>query len=426
MGVQTCLLLTLLPLAATPLARAQLDITSALAANADETTNPISALMQKTSTARQNDNGESSSVTTAPAYDPSQCDGWIDALPASDVDSSGGLSGPEFHSFLSGITNPSYVGAYFREFPSYDKLPWTFRVIHKTLACHCEQMGMGPGCCEGDRAEVHVPETSIKRVPKKEKEYKDLFCQYFAYSLARSVPVPQPTTSPTVGPTMGATTGAPSSSPTAAPTAGPTASPTAGPTISPTAGPSPLPPLSLGPTPTPSDSKEVAAAAEGTPPQVKSLAGPEPEDDGGGMPIGAIIGIIAAVLVAIIALVAYRRKAERDRVRKFAGVPAPEADLETPPPVTASAVSPRPEPSEEPGPGEGAHEDDESSAPSVWSDGDRADEANADLYDAPGEDRATTAGSALAAMGAASTVTKNLMNSGTNNGSGMDASSGLV
>lgn len=440
MGVQHCLL-TLLPLAVTPLARAQPNaITSALAADADSTTNPISALMQNTAANDDNDptadaagattTSEIDEIVTAPDYDPAQCDSWIGALPASDLDSSGGLSGPEYYSFLAGIENPPYAGAYFRKFPSYDKLPWTFRVIHKTLACHCEQMDMGPNCCEGDRAEVQVlgQVNSITRDATQEKEYRDMFCQHIAYAFSRSVPMPEPTTSPTLGPTGSPTTGAPSSSPTTAPTASPTASPMAG--------PSPVPSVSLKPTEgdTVEQTEEQVAAAEEPPAEVKIMAGPEPEDDG--MSIGAIIGIVAAILVAllaIIAMVAYRRKTERDRLRKFAGDQAPEADLEAPPPGAESAMLPRPEPSREPSPGEGADEDDESSAPSVWSDSDHADDANADLHDAPGEDK-VTAGSALAAMGAASTVTKNLMNSGTNNGSGhgsgpdesVDASSGVV
>lgn len=137
------------------------------------------------------------------------------------------------------------------------------------------------------------------------------------------------------------------------------------------------------------------------------------------MGTGGIIGIIIAILallLAIIALVAYRRKKEREQLRKFAGDQAPEEDLEAPPTAAMEEAPPQPEPETspepEPAPAE-PEEDDESSAPSVWSESDA--EGDTSMNDLMHDDNAAdpnnnaTVGSALAAMGAASTVAATMM-----------------
>jgi len=136
-----------------------------------------------------------------------------------------------------------------------------------------------------------------------------------------------------------------------------------------------------------------------------------PEDESGGLGLGGIIGIVVVallLLLAMIALVVYRRrKAEEDQLRMFAGNQAPEADLEDPPTVDLlpeQVPVPAPQMAPEVGaPAEAPEEDDESSAPSVWSESDNEDALD-ELHD-DHEDPGATAGSALAAMGAASTVT---------------------
>lgn len=421
MGVQR--LLAIVPLVL-PAAQAQNAILDALKANAaaaaagDATTteNPINAI----SAAMGSGNDSTATATTtqsaqtvaAPDYEEEQCDSWISVLAASDGDASGGLSGEEYLTFLSGITDPPYVGAYFQDFSGYSQLPWTFRVIHKTLACHCEQLDMGPQCCKGAKAEVLVmglggDATAVVPTTRDttQTEYRDMFCQHIAYALSRSVPSPAPTQDPAPivvpvpEPVPEPVTPAPV---TPGPSASPIGESTAAPVV---VEPAVTPAPSLQPTPTPPAPAEVVKLETVTP----------PEDDGLGT--GGIIGIIAVILIAVlavIAMVAYRRKMERDRLRRFAGDQAPEGDLEAPPPSMAMdgpGLDPQPTPAKEPRMGEVPEEDDESSAPSVWSESDHDDEdGSTNIHDAnEGEDK-VTAGSALAAMGAASTVAANLMN----------------
>ena len=93
-------------------------------------------------------------VAPDPGYSAEQCDGWISHLLASDSDSSGGVSRSEYHAFLASIDDPPHVQQYFAEIESFDSLHWALRVVHKSLACHCGQLGMDDGCCEGDDAEI--------------------------------------------------------------------------------------------------------------------------------------------------------------------------------------------------------------------------------------------------------------------------------
>lgn len=145
---------------------------------------------------------------------------------------------------------------------------------------------------------------------------------------------------------------------------------------------------------------------------------PDPEEEGGPS-TGAVVGIVIALLALIIAALAFvahrRRASEEDQLRKFAGEQAPERDLEDAPPAAEEAEqAPAPEPAADDvgDAGREPDEDEESEAPSVWSDSsvgeDTVEDELHDDHEAPG----ATAGSALAAMGAASTVAARI---GTNN-----------
>ena len=85
-----------------------------------------------------------------------QCNYWIVLLVASDVDSSDGISESEYVSFLSSIDEPQYISMYFEEFSSFDDLPWVFRVVHKSMACNCVDLGFGDNCCDGSNAEILI------------------------------------------------------------------------------------------------------------------------------------------------------------------------------------------------------------------------------------------------------------------------------
>mmetsp|Transcript_9221 Transcript_9221/g.16690 ORF Transcript_9221/g.16690 Transcript_9221/m.16690 type:complete len:230 (-) Transcript_9221:296-985(-) len=157
---------------------------------------------------------ESESIITAPIYTDEECNRWTTLLVSADLDLSNGLSESEYKLFLSSIQDPPYIAEYFKSYDGFDNLPWVFRVVHKSLACHCEELGFGDGCCEGDNAEVllnglsdgnndgDIPLEASKDSPGVEEEiYKHLFCQQIAYVLTKSVPKPQPTIWPTDKPT---------------------------------------------------------------------------------------------------------------------------------------------------------------------------------------------------------------------------------
>lgn len=344
-----------------------------------------------------------------PIYTSEQCNSWVGVLVASDGDASNGLSNNEYYSFLSNIAEPRYIAEYFGGYAGFDQLPWVFRVVQKSLACHCEKLGFGGKCCEGDDAEVLLSGlgNSTTLSPSAKDEYKDLFCQQIAYVLAKAISSPAPTAAPsavpsarpTEAPTVNPLTSPSSATPTAAPVKRPTTSPVAAPIAEPV-----VAPTSLRPTATPTQQEVI--------PRVGTQIVRDDRKPEGGLGTGAIIGITAAlfaVLLAIIALVAYHRhKEEEAHVREFAGSQAPEADLEVL--VASRALVPAPELAIARAPAE--DDDDDSLAPSVWSDGE-AGETLGELHD-DHDDPGVTAGSALAAMGAASTVTARI--SATNEG----------
>ena len=62
-----------------------------------------------------------------------------------DGDGSSGLSEEEeFHAFIAGVADAS----------SFEELPWLFKVVHKSLVCRYQVLGLGDRCCEGDLVEV--------------------------------------------------------------------------------------------------------------------------------------------------------------------------------------------------------------------------------------------------------------------------------
>lgn len=358
---------------------------------------------------------EETDTGTAPNYTPQECNLWLSTIVNADADGSEGLSETEYHSFLSSINDPPYISEYFTKYQGFDNLPWVFRVVHKSLACHCEKLGRGEECCEGDNAEVLLlgldsTSTDPAGDVAGAEEYKDLVCQQLSYVLARSISSPNPTSEPTESPTA-LPSGDPSSSPTKAPTTNaPSKAPT---TPSPTISPVTLAPVvTLSPVEAPKPSSEPTnvPSISMKPSLGKVILKVLDAETGTGetgddkMGVGGIIAIfiaLLAIVIAILALIAYRRKQEDDRLKEFAGDQAPEADLEAPLPVAdEKALGPEPETSPEPDPAAEPNDDDDSSAPSIWSEGEENEGGADELLDND-DIVGNTVGSSLAAMGAA-------------------------
>ncbi|KAL7544138.1 hypothetical protein ACHAWF_007526 [Thalassiosira exigua] len=91
-----------------------------------------------------------------PAYTDEACARWLSGLLAADFDNSGGVSEAEFVTFLRTINEPPAVANYLKQRTdgAYADLPWLLQLVHKTLACRCEDLGKGEGCCEGDEPEI--------------------------------------------------------------------------------------------------------------------------------------------------------------------------------------------------------------------------------------------------------------------------------
>ncbi len=211
-----------------------------------------------------------------------ECDSWIGTLFASDLDSSNGLSESEYHTFLSSIEEPQHVAEYFRDVPCFNHLSWVIRAVHKSLACHCQNIGMGVGCCTGDDAEVllHGMGNSLKNdgtLTVVDEEYIDFFCQQIAYALTMTISSPTPTT-PRPSVTLESTTS------------------------SPVGGASdPLPSVTLKP------------AIDATVEAISNIVVGEGASYQG-VGTGGIIGIVVAIfliVISIIALASYRHKIKR-------------------------------------------------------------------------------------------------------------------
>ncbi|KAL7533954.1 hypothetical protein ACHAXR_006419, partial [Thalassiosira sp. AJA248-18] len=149
-------------------------------------------------------------ISTPTEYTPKECNSWLSTLISSDADFLKGISESEYLMFLSNIEDPPYASEYFKAYDNFDDLPWVFRIVHKSLACHCETLpGYGEDCCQGDDAQIPLQglENNIN------EEYKDLVCQQIQFMFTRLIASPTPTADPTAWP---------SSSPTPGPTYTPT------------------------------------------------------------------------------------------------------------------------------------------------------------------------------------------------------------
>jgi hypothetical protein len=338
------------------------------------------------------------SVSPTPGPD-EDCDIWLALLVSSDVDSSYGISESEFHSFLSSIADPPYVAGYFEGIPSFSELPWVFKVVHKSLACQCKTLGMWEGCCEGDDAEIillgledGVMNGNTVTNDAAQEEYRALVCQQIAYVLTKSIPI-LITKSPVDGSTISPSHQA---MPNPAPTAMSPSTASSNPSRTVKA-PSTMAPSTVKSNPSSSTAAPSASAlstvvtseGNGGAKSDGAIAGIESYVDNAdvsGAGIGAIIGIIFSILLCcLVCIVA------RDRSRKVEGgrVPAVLLDAEAPP-AAVEERGPRPKPSSE------------------WSESDADVEEVCDLVDVENKTRYSSV-SALAAMGAASIVTANLI-----------------
>jgi len=243
-----------------------------------------------------------------------ECNSWIATLYASDLDSSNGLSEAEYHTFLSNIEDPPHLAEYFRGIPSFNQLAWVFRAVHKSLACRCQNFGMGEGCCTGDDAEILLNglgrgNDTTTTVEKVDEEYVDFVCQQIAYVLSASISghTPTPTARPSVSASIPHSLGSVTSSPIIGASD----------------------PLSFSLKPTVYAPVEVVT-------DVIVVEGASEQEQTNGIGTGGIVGINIAVFLAIIsviALVSYRHKLERSRLRKQAVDNLLEEDIEATPQV---------------------------------------------------------------------------------------------
>ena len=310
-----------------------------------------------------------------PALEAVHCNIFLNQLVSSDVDSSNGVSESEYHSFLVSIEDPTHVAQYFADYPSFGSLPWLFRVVHKSLACHCQQLGLGDDCCEGKDAEISLlglddDVTGDAAQISELEEYRVLVCQQIAFVLAKSVPNPMNTT---------------------------TSDASANTTTSTTTAEDPVGSQAQVPNPNPTDMapSTVTSTSNGDTEIDESIVGEQANDTGSvssGIGAGGIIGIILAVLLCCIVCCLVSRNRERF-VRKSPAT----IDVETPPPLAVEEHDPKPQPK--------VMNDDEGSVVSEFVD-DIDDEKF--VEESEGGKRAS-AGSALAAIGAASNVAVNLI-----------------
>jgi len=138
-------------------------------------------------------------------YTSDACQKWLDGVFAADTDGSNGLSAEEYHKFLQDIDDPPYVSQFFNISNSYLELPWLFKVTHKALACRCQTLGLGDGCCTGEDAEIPFfglrdedLQSMTQAQQKVASEYKADMCNSVAAVFEEVVPQPAPTGSPTL------------------------------------------------------------------------------------------------------------------------------------------------------------------------------------------------------------------------------------
>ena len=168
---------------------------------------PITAvaalLCASTSLAQDEATGEASSAPPVPElYTDEQCDSWLSGILEADADGSAGLSEEEFASFLGGIEEPKYIKDYFDGLSpddSYAKLPWLLKVVHKSLACRCQDLGLGEDCCEFDGAEVPLPSLASEledTAGDAAREYRADVCNQIAFVFDSVISTPSPVPAP--------------------------------------------------------------------------------------------------------------------------------------------------------------------------------------------------------------------------------------
>lgn len=86
-----------------------------------------------------------------------QCQEWLASIRKYDSDNSNGLNSSEYYQFLRDAEAlPLDMSEFFRSgrFNSFSELPWHVKVLHKSLACRCADLGLGNDCCKGPDVEV--------------------------------------------------------------------------------------------------------------------------------------------------------------------------------------------------------------------------------------------------------------------------------
>ena len=348
-----------------------------------------------------------------PALEAGDCNIFLSQLVSSDVDSSNGVSESEYHSFLVSIEDPTHVAQYFEDYPSFGSLPWVFRVVHKSLACHCQQLGLGDNCCKGRDAEISLlglddDVTGDAAQISELEEYRVLVCQQIAFVLAKSVPntmnttmsaastnTTTNTTTTTVENPMGSTAQVPNPTPTDVTMSAASTNTTT--TTTTTTAEDSVGSTAQVPNPTPTDVAPSTgiSTSNGDTAIDESIVGEQANDMGsGGSGIGAggIIGIVFAVLLCCIVCCLVSRDRE-----KFVRKSPATIDVETPPPLAVEEHDLKPQLK--------VMNDDEGSVVSEFVD-DIDDEK---FVEEGGDGKRASAGSALAAIGAASNVAVNLI-----------------
>lgn len=317
-------------------------------------------------------------------YNSEQCSSWLSTAQASDTDASGGLSQDEYYTFLTSIEDPPYINEYFQEYPDFSTLPWTYRVLFTAMTCNCMSLGQGKECCRGADAEAmfEIPNNSTAQEKiNTTNEFMNLLCQQIQF-LVSQVKEPEKPDVPVE-------------------------------TLPPTKAPQ-----GIDESKSTDDIENEPNAATGT----VTETNPE-EDSSDGLGAGAVVGYAFAVFIPLCAgcfIFLHQRKLEEERrLREFAGEAAKEdalanfdaADAELHPslePVIEQKVmTDQQEDNEE----EGSNDknDDSDDGSSVWSDGDGKEKDENEIIVENEDTKKQTVGSALAAMGVASTVATSMI-----------------